>query len=92
MDGRSTKDGSCVVIKRVFKNQNEVDMTSYLCSPGLRSDPRNHCIPLLASIKVPGSPNEVLLVMPLFQDHQIPPVETVGDFIDFTRQLLEVSC
>jgi hypothetical protein len=88
-------DGAFVVIKRIFKNSGELDILSYLSSSELLSDPQNHCVPVLDVIAVPGAAkqesDEILLVKPLLRAYRTPPFETVGQFVDFVEQALEVS-
>jgi hypothetical protein len=89
MDGRTTANGAFVVIQLVT-DQREVDIISLLSSNELRSDPRNHCVPILDIIPVPEDPDTTLIVKPLTQDFWRPPLETVDEFVEFLDQVLEV--
>jgi hypothetical protein len=65
-------------------------IASYMTSPALRSNPRNHCVPILALIRVPDYDDGFLLVMPLLRRFNQPDFETIGQCADFMRQMLEV--
>jgi hypothetical protein len=94
MDGRSIKDGALVAIKRVRRKAGEIEMLSYLSSEELRSDNRNHSVPVIDLIPIPDRPDEIFVVMPLLMPlhptQRNPPFETVKNFVDFVRQILEV--
>ena len=61
----------------------------HLNSPSLMADPRNHTVPLLDVLKLPHS-GESTLVMPLLHRFDDPPFETVGEAVEFFRQIFEV--
>ena len=68
----------------------EVDIATSLCSKQLSSDPLNHCVPIYEVLKVPGDDDKVIIVMPLLRRWDEPEFETVGEGVDFFRQLFEV--
>ncbi len=69
----------------------EVTLHQYLSSEPLRSDPRNHTIPLLEVLRVPDDQDLDILVMPLFRGCTNPAWLTVGEVIASIAQVLEVS-
>lgn len=68
----------------------EADIGVYLSSPPLSEDPRNHCCPIYAVLHPPEDDNVAILVMPFLREHNNPPYTTVGEVIEFFRQVLEV--
>jgi hypothetical protein len=47
-------------------------------------------VPIYEFLKVPGDDDKVILVMPLLRGWDRPEFETVGEGVDFFRQLFEV--
>ena len=86
------KDGAFVAIKRVKKSifREEIDIAHFLSSPPITSDPRNHCCPTLDVFDDPYDGDLQLLVMPLLRRHYEPKLATVGEMMEFCRQLFEV--
>jgi hypothetical protein len=56
----------------------------------LRSDPRNHCVPILDLIQDDEDPNVSYMVMPHLRPMENPPFESVEEVIDYADQILEV--
>ena len=92
MDATRVEDGEMVVIKRYSKSTHphESDIASYLCSPELSSDPRNHCCPILEVMEDPLDDDTRLMVMPMLRMFNDPPFATVGEAVEFCRQTFEV--
>ena len=93
MDAVRTKDGAFVMIKRInkFIYREEVDIGRFFSSPLLASDPRNRCCPALDVFDDPYDSDLQLLVMPLLRRHYEPKFATVGEAMEFYRQLFEVQ-
>lgn len=72
------------------KTSPEVDIGKYLSTPELRSDPRNHSVPLFDVFDDPADPNSVILVIPLLRRLGDPLPESIGEVLDFIDQTLEV--
>lgn len=68
---------------------NEREILEFLRSPHLRSDPKNHTVPLLDVFKLPVS-GDTVLVMPLLRPFHNPRFQTVGEAVEFFRQIFEV--
>ena len=92
LDAVKVEDGSFVVIKQVDKRRHpqESDIGQFLCSPPLSSDVRNHCCPILAVLDDPYDPDRQLMVMPLLRRFYQPKFASVGEAVEFFRQIFEV--
>ncbi|EED86080.1 predicted protein [Postia placenta Mad-698-R] len=66
----------------------EADIGSYFCSNELSSDPDNHCVPLYDVLKDPLEEDIVILVMPLLRKCNVPEFGTIGEVVEFIRQLV----
>ncbi|GJJ14673.1 hypothetical protein Clacol_008939 [Clathrus columnatus] len=93
MDAKRISDGKLVKLKRVFKPEHpfEAEIGLYFSSPALKDDPHNHCIPILDILEVPDVDDLVLLVMPLLRPYNNPSFVTIGETVDFLKQILQVS-
>ena len=93
LDAIRTSDKQMVALKRVLTSKfpYEVDISQYLSSNELRTDPRNHCVPIWDVLSVPDSDDDVIIVMPLLRACSDPPWQTLGEVMSFFLQLFEVS-
>lgn len=91
MDAIRLVDGKQVFIKKVPSTSSKLRITTYLSSPELRKDPRNHCVPILEVLTDPEDSSISFLVMPLLRYIDQPEFDTVGCILDFVEQLLEVT-
>lgn len=85
-------DGTFVTLKRIDRTRHpqEVEITVFLSSPELSSDPRNHSVRVLDVLDdVPEEPDFAILVTPLLSNLEEPVVDTVGEFVAFYTQILE---
>ncbi|EJF57667.1 hypothetical protein DICSQDRAFT_68869 [Dichomitus squalens LYAD-421 SS1] len=91
LDAVRTADNSLVVMKKVksSRNPHEVEISQYLSSEALRSDPRNHSVPILDSFGVPDEPEITILVLPLLRACNDPSWQTVGEVLSFIKQIFE---
>jgi hypothetical protein len=80
------------MIKRVNKGSKEVEITQFLSLEPLKSNPRNHCVPLLDLLPDPTDSEKCFMVMLSLRPHNDHEFETVGQVIEFGYQLLEVRC
>ncbi|KAG6855292.1 hypothetical protein H0H87_005398, partial [Tephrocybe sp. NHM501043] len=85
-------DGAYVALKRVDLTlaTQEIEMAKLLSSPEFAEDPKNHCVPILDIIEVDGS-NTAFIVMPLLFFTDFAPFETIGEVIEYCRQIFEVN-
>ncbi|TDL15498.1 hypothetical protein BD410DRAFT_816966 [Rickenella mellea] len=91
IDATRLSDGMIMALKRIEANVHpyEIEIANYLCSEPLRTDPRNHCVPVYDVLRVPDVGNVFLLVMPLLRKFDSPKFDTVGECVDFFKQIFE---
>ncbi|KAG1827806.1 hypothetical protein EV424DRAFT_1389290 [Suillus variegatus] len=85
-----TSDGARVALKRIQPSLHpyEIEVGRFLASEPLRQR-ENHCVEMLDVLQVPNEADETILVLPLLRPFNNPPFETIGEIIDFTRQVFE---
>ncbi|KIM39283.1 hypothetical protein M413DRAFT_447226 [Hebeloma cylindrosporum] len=88
VDAVRISDGPKVVIKKVDLSTNELPLGVKLSSAELRSDPRNHAVPILDVVLIPGNDEVALLVMPFLMDFHDLPFRRVGEVVEMVEQLL----
>jgi serine/threonine protein kinase len=93
MDATRSMDGEQVMLKSipVIRGRHELELTRRLSSPELRLEPRNHCVPLLDTLDLPGAYDQKLIVMPFLRPFDEPHFRTYGEFVAFFIQMCEVS-
>ncbi|OCB91923.1 hypothetical protein A7U60_g791 [Sanghuangporus baumii] len=89
IDATRIPDGKKVVIKSVQRDSTETSIGTFLSSPDLAKDPRNHCVPILDVIRDESAPNSEFLILPLLRPFNIPPFFSVDEMLDFVKQTLE---
>ncbi|KAG6835156.1 hypothetical protein H0H93_004374 [Arthromyces matolae] len=84
-------DGTHVSIKdiKVDSNFNDIAVAKHFSSPSLAKHPKNHCVPVLEVLDPPPGSQVTFLVMPLLFNHEWVEFETIGEVVDFCRQLFE---
>jgi hypothetical protein len=91
MDAYRIKTGKQVAIKCVINNPSECLIVAEFSQPDVDERPENHCVPFHELFAVPGtSKSDYFLVTPLLRDYNQPDFDTVGQFVDFVGQMLEV--
>ncbi|KAG6847854.1 hypothetical protein H0H93_005506 [Arthromyces matolae] len=89
----SRRDGSSVMLKRMDttdpSTKTELAMARFVSSPDLSITPRNRCVPILEFIPPKEGSNTAFMVMPLLFDVHITPFETIGEVVEYFRQLFE---
>ena len=92
MDGIRLSDGRMVVLERIPKSihPQEVEITKYFSSEPLAADPRNHCVPFYDVLEVPTDEDLNIMVIPHLQDFTEPRCLTIGEGIEFCKQIFEV--
>ena len=93
LDATRMSDGKMVLLKKVNTDihPHEVEISRFLSSEGLASDPRNHCVPLLDVLPDPNEEHTAMLVLPLLRSYDSPGFVTVGEVVACLQQLIEVS-
>lgn len=71
--------------------KHEVDIGTFFSTESMRSNPSNHCLPVLEVLNTPDPENPQIIVMPLVQGFREPSFVTIGETVDFIRQVFEVS-
>src|SRR5712664_2669344 len=91
-DATRISDGAHVLLKvvRPSLHPHEAEISAFVSSKDLVSDPRNHCVPLYEVLTVPDEEDNILLVLPLLREWDKPNFETVGEGVEFFRQIIEV--
>lgn len=94
MDAVRVRDGALVMFKRVKKSPEdaeELEMAQFLSQETFVADRQSHCVEIYDILDIPGSADQVLLVMPLlYALRNRLEFETVGEVVDFFKQILEV--
>jgi hypothetical protein len=75
----------------ISRHPHEVEIGQLFSSEPLASNPKNCCVPFYDVLRVPDDEDTVILVMPLLYRIQNPPFQTVGEVVDFFRQMFEVA-
>lgn len=78
-----------VYIKRVKTGDQESTILSLLNAPEVRSDPRNHAVPILDHFQDDIDPTISYIVMPFLRPLDWPVPEKVGDCVELVTQFLE---
>ncbi|KAF8872165.1 kinase-like domain-containing protein [Infundibulicybe gibba] len=94
MDATRTSDQATVVLKRIVltKYPHEVPIAQMFSSEPLQKDPHNRCVPVYEVLPVPGEDDIALLVMPFLIGLSQPEYETIGEVVEFFRQIFEGLC
>ncbi|KAJ7159791.1 kinase-like domain-containing protein, partial [Mycena filopes] len=88
LDATCINDGVKVVLKRLPNRGTELGILTLLSTRPLRSDRRNHTIPVLKVIPVPRD-TWTLVVMPYGRSFDTPPFHCCNEFMEAMRQYLE---
>jgi len=93
MDATRLQDGKFVMLKLIKKSVHpyEAEIGTFFSSEPLAANPRNHCVPILEVLQIPDDEDELFLVMPLLREHDDPRFDTIGEVVEFFRQIVVVS-
>ncbi|KAF7422586.1 hypothetical protein PC9H_010742 [Pleurotus ostreatus] len=91
LDAERESDGELLMLKRVQRtlHPHEAVIGQFFSSSPVVTDPSNHCIPIYEVLEVPDDKDVIILVMPLLRRHDSPTFDTVGEAIEFFRQVFE---
>ncbi|KAK7439041.1 hypothetical protein VKT23_017747 [Stygiomarasmius scandens] len=91
LDATRISDNSPVMLKKISRSRHphEVEIGLYFSRADLAANPRNHCIPILDVLSVSDDSDLDLIVMPVLRKIRHPRFDTVGEVVDFIRQVLE---
>ncbi|TFK74323.1 hypothetical protein BDN72DRAFT_744001, partial [Pluteus cervinus] len=89
VDATRIKDGKRVLLKRISKTDHphEIEITRALNTVPLASDSRNHTVHLEELLDPPGDTDVTIAVFPFLQQLVALRFDTVGEIIDFIRQI-----
>jgi hypothetical protein len=89
----SREDGSLVMLKHISisRHPHEVHVGQLFSSEPLVSNSKNRCAPFYDVLRVPDDEDRVILVVPLLYRIENPPFQTIGEVIEFFRQIFEVD-
>ncbi|KZV68675.1 hypothetical protein PENSPDRAFT_609710 [Peniophora sp. CONT] len=89
VDATHISDGTLVYIKRVHTGDEETLALAKMNSTGVKDDPRNHAVRILDYFQDDVDNTISYIVMPFLLPIDEPPMERVGECIDFVTQFLE---
>ncbi|KAK7687644.1 hypothetical protein QCA50_008859 [Cerrena zonata] len=91
IDATRSANAQIVMLKQIsiLDHPKEVELTQYFSREPFASHPRNHCVQLIDVLRVPSQPDIVILVLPLLRPYEDPWFETVGEAVEFFRQIFE---
>lgn len=84
--------GETVALKRVSRavHPYETEITQLFSTEPMASHPRNHSVPLYEVLDVPGEDDTALMVLPFLRPFNDPRFKSVGEAVEFFRQIFEV--
>lgn len=77
-------------VKRATTGSEEMQIAQILYNETLRSNPRNHSVPILDVFPDDVNSSVSYIVMPYLRLIDDPPFETVDEVVNFVDQILEV--
>ncbi|TEB23485.1 hypothetical protein FA13DRAFT_1639841 [Coprinellus micaceus] len=91
IDAIRVADDGYVVLKRVPQEAapDELPILQYFSEEPQHSDPRNRCVDLLDVLKPTDDEGHTIVVMPVLRPFDSPEFDTVGEGLDFIRQMLQ---
>ncbi|KAJ3478318.1 hypothetical protein NLI96_g9839 [Meripilus lineatus] len=91
LDAQKISTGQFVMLKKILRSEHphEVSIHTHLTTGGLASHPQNHCAPLYDVLQSPYDNDVVFLVLPVYRMFNDPPFQTVGEIVEFFRQIFE---
>ena len=92
MDAIRVSDKETVLLKRVDTSVHpyETSIGQYFSTGPASADPRNHCCPIYDVLQDPMDVNTSIVVMPHMRRYIDPDFQTVGEAVEYFRQIIEV--
>lgn len=92
LDATRIADGKRVFLKRVFTADHpyEASFGRLFSNEPNASDESNYCVPVYDVLDIPDNENFIIIVMPFLDPWNRPPFETVGEAVEFFRQIFDV--
>ncbi|KAI0044020.1 hypothetical protein FA95DRAFT_1497799 [Auriscalpium vulgare] len=91
LDATRIVDGKQVILKRMPDEDTpaeEIEITKLFSSEQYRLNPKNHCIPVVDTIRLEDLP-DTLLVLPRMRSYDNPRFRTFGEVVAFATQIIE---
>ncbi|KAG5350233.1 hypothetical protein C0989_012006 [Termitomyces sp. Mn162] len=84
-------DGTLVVLKDVSidTKEHEIRIGKEFSSGALATHPKNHCVPFLEVIYPQEGSRTAFIVMPYLLETNYPSFQTIGEVVDYFRQIFE---
>ncbi|CAL1706324.1 unnamed protein product [Somion occarium] len=91
IDATRISDGELVVLKRVSHAEHpyEKEISLFFSQEPIASHPHNHCVPIYDVLDLPEDDDYFILVMPLLREYDNPRIKSIGEAVEFFRQLFE---
>ncbi|KAI0073864.1 hypothetical protein K474DRAFT_1686011 [Panus rudis PR-1116 ss-1] len=91
LDAVRKSDGELVVLKCVQQSVHpfERQISLFFSTEPYSSHPHNHCVPIYDVLDVPDEDGKFILVMPLLRAYSDPRLKSVGEAVEFFRQIFE---
>lgn len=70
----------------------EIQIGKYFSSGALQTNPENHCVPFFDVIEPTEGSRTAFIVMPYLLETNYPPFVTIGEVVDYFRQIFQVIC
>ncbi|KAJ3990954.1 hypothetical protein F5050DRAFT_1890410 [Lentinula boryana] len=87
MDALRISDSLVVAMKRVSTGEDQI--AALFSDDAHKSDSRNHCVRIIEALPVPGDDAEKILVMVWMREIMDPRFRTVGEAIQFLKEMVE---
>ena len=80
------------MLKRVSHNEHpyEKEISFFFSSEEIASHPRNHCVSIYDVLDIPEDEEHFILVLPLLREYDDPRIKSIGEAVEFFRQIFEV--
>ncbi|KAJ7141178.1 hypothetical protein C8R44DRAFT_827715 [Mycena epipterygia] len=93
LDAVRVSDGAVVLLKKaeVQDHPDELTIRNFLSLDPLSKDSKSRFLPFLEVLNPPSIPGTQLLVMKLLRKYDDPRFDTIGEAVDFFRQIFEVD-
>jgi hypothetical protein len=75
----------------ISRYPDEVEIGQLFSSGPLASNPKNCCVPFYDVLRIPDDDDGAIIVMPLLYRLGQPPFQTIGEVVEFFRQIFEVT-
>ena len=92
IDATRVPNGELVMLKRVSHNEHpyEKEISLFFSSEEIASHPRCHCVSIYDVLDIPEDEEHFILVLPLLREYDDPRIKSIGEAVEFFRQIFEV--